>query len=174
MIKYNIVLGGDVYLVFYRVVHRWRDREKRGEKKETSHLKRANNHTFRVHLKKSHIAFPCYTTVDFSHENLHEPKWQRSSCLRTHLANEHMKEIELKHRCLQKQFRSVETNAEMLSVDPGKELGSLSLVSGCVLPSYWLLQSKHSVLFFFSPFFFFVKVKILPGFFSSLWRQVLM
>ena len=127
---------------------------RREEKKETSHLKWANNHTFRVHLKKSHIAFPCYTTVDFSHENLHEPKWQRSSCLRTHLANEHMKEIELKHRCLQKQFRSVETNAEILSVDPGKELGSLSLVSGCVLPSYWLLQSKHWVLLFFSPFFF--------------------
>ena len=33
MIKYNTVLGGDVYLVFYRVVHRWRDREKRGKKR---------------------------------------------------------------------------------------------------------------------------------------------
>ena len=107
------------------------------EKKETSHLKRANNHTFRVHLNKSHIAFPCYTTVDSFCENLHEPKWhkQRSNCLKAHLTNEHMKEIELKHRCLPKQFRAVETNAEMLSVDPGKELGPLSLVSGCVLPS---------------------------------------
>lgn len=85
---------------------------RREGKKETSHLKWANNHTFGVHLKKSHTAFPCYTTVCFSHENLREPKWQRSNCLRTHLANECMKEAELKRRCSQKQFRSVETNAE--------------------------------------------------------------
>lgn len=124
---------------------------RREGKKETSHLKWANNHTFRVHLKKSPIAFPCYTTVCFSHENLREPKWQRSTCLRTHLANERMKEAELKRRCSQKQFRSGETNAETLSVGRGEELGSLSLVSGCVLPSYWLLQSKHWELFFFSP-----------------------